>query len=740
MIITLFKNAKSPTNGEDLSVEEFNNSVKLGKYKELIEPIRQESDKKKRQEMKKYIPLVTISGTFANRSINGLKEHSGLICIDVDDYDPNEIFETLKEDQFIYSMFRSASGNGVAIVVKIDGKRHVDSFIGLESYFANKYQIFVDKACKDVSRARFVSYDPKLFVNQDSKVFRKYVPKAKQIQKKKIPVVVTGNNDMDFLINQIEKSRVDLTDSDYVRFRDIGFALSEEFGENGRRYFHSICSQSDKYSTKICDDQFNKCLKHSGNGITIATLLYYAKQAGLSIVSPETKQITTVAVMTKKSGRGLHNAIQVLSEVDGIPEKVSKPIVEKIFNREDIGSENMLSKLDQIERFIDMEYDLKRNEITRFIENSGKEIDTVFMNSIWRKATKVVDEKISYEHIDRLIQSDFIESYNPLKDFFENNSHEEPEGLIRELAKCITSDSGMKPGNVVLDYKHDFIKKWLVGIIASIHGEHSPLLLALTGGQNTGKTQFFRRLLPKELSGYYAESKLDSGTDDELLMTQKLLICDDEFGGKSKLEAKKLKELTSKEYFTLREPYGRKNVTLKRLAVLCGTSNDDLLLNDPTGNRRIIPINVESIDHEAYNSIDKKLLFIEAYHEWKNGYDWNLTREDVDNLSKNTIQFEQIRPEKELIMRYFKESTLAEPLESVVGMQATEIKAHIERASGQRLSIAKIGQELKALGFEQVNRRINGHPRKVYQVVKIDNENSDSSKLDGISGNNLPWD
>ncbi len=101
-------------------------------------------------------------------------------------------------------------------------------------------------------------------------------------------------------------------------------------------------------------------------------------------------------------------------------------------------------------------------------------------------------------------------------------------------------------------------------------------MLVLCGPrQGTGKTEFFRRILPPELIRYYAESKLDAGKDDEILMTQKLLIMDDEMGGKNKKEDKRLKELISKQTFSLREPYGRHNVELNRISVLCGTTNDE---------------------------------------------------------------------------------------------------------------------------------------------------------------------
>ena len=195
------------------------------------------------------------------------------------------------------------------------------------------------------------------------------------------------------------------------------------------------------------------------------------------------------------------------------------------------------------------------------------------------------------------------------------------------------------------------------------------------------------------------------------------MIMDDELGGKSKQEAKRLKELTSKDEFTLREPYGRKNVRLKRLAVLCGTSNDELVLNDPTGNRRIIPINVLKINHELYNSINKKDLILEAYHLFKSGYDYRLNADDVKKLNNNTIEFEQVRHEAELISLYYIRPEYATGINTVELFTATEIKAKIEESSGQKLSQWKIGQELKALGFEQEVRKMFGKTQRLYKVV-----------------------
>ena len=138
-------------------------------------------------------------------------------------------------------------------------------------------------------------------------------------------------------------------------------------------------------------------------------------------------------------------------------------------------------------------------------------------------------------------------------------------------------------------------------------------------------------------------------------MCKKIILCDDEFGGKSKQEAKKLKELSSKQTFSIRKPYGRVHEELNRYAVLCGTSNDEEVINDPTGNRRILPIVVSETGWDAYEAIDKIDLFIEALHSHNlNGADaWQLSKAEVIMLNNHTMHNVQPAIEKEMLLNLF---------------------------------------------------------------------------------------
>jgi hypothetical protein len=94
------------------------------------------------------------------------------------------------------------------------------------------------------------------------------------------------SSEVEAIIQQIESKQIDIT-SAYSDWRNIGFAFADEFGENGRELFHRISRFYSDYSTQDCDRQFENCLKSNGQGISLKTFFFNAKQAGISISSPK---------------------------------------------------------------------------------------------------------------------------------------------------------------------------------------------------------------------------------------------------------------------------------------------------------------------------------------------------------------------------------------------------------------------------------------------------------------------
>jgi len=323
---------------------------------------------------------------------------------------------------------------------------------------------------------------------------------------------------------------------------------------------------------------------------------------------------------------------------------------------------------------------------------------------------------VSKDLIESIIFSENTPEFNPIAEYIEKNIHRKSTGNIDQLCKTIRSNTDMK--NV-------FIKKWLLSIIASYEGYPVRSVLSFVGGQNSGKTEWFRRLLPNNLKKYYAESKLDNGKDDDILMCQKLIVMDDEMGGKSKQDEKRFKELTSKSVFSLRAPYARHNEDFKRLALLCGTSNDPQLINDPTGNTRILPIEVLSIDHELFNSIDKDELFMEIYRAYESNEEWQLTKEELGKLNEVGRDFEQTPFERELILKFFRKNDDNGFSE---WLTATEIKDAIEINSRQKiLSMKKFGSELRSCLGNPKNKKINNVVLSRYEVIRTYSSNNTQS-------------
>jgi len=707
MLISHYKNVHDKQD-VDIEIDSFLEGVQTGKWQDIALEVRNAPNKEIKDLIKKKAPLVTISGSFAERKVEGLRKHSNFIAIDIDNLDdPAETKKRIGADPYIYAAFISISGQGLCLIIKIDGTRHLDAFNAIAAYLYNEYQLIVDQSGKDVSRARFVSYDPFLLINKKSATFKKYLPKKKEPKHPKVMVIKT---DFDAMIKQMDEKGINLCEdySDWVR---ICYAIVSEFQEHGREYFHTLSSHSSKYNSIDCDSQFDACLKnHSetkGKKSTIGTIYFHAKQNGIDIYSEHTKAIARFTTSQKAAGLSKDAIIETLEKQGGFSPEESKEIVEQIVSKDIKFKSDSVST--DIAAFVNT-YDLRRNLITRNIELNGKPIDDNDINSIFLDS-KAVFKESSKELITSILFSNRISTYNPLHEFFEQDLFQPTNFKYPNLDLLIRSVKSDTPNYDM------YITRWLLSAVASAYGIHSPLVLIFCGEkQGTGKTHWFRYLLPKELRYLFAESKMDAGKDDEILMCKKWFILDDEYGGKSKKEDKRLKELTSKEFINVREPYGRVSLDLRRLAVFCGTSNETQLLNDPTGNRRQIPLHILDIDHDLYNQCDKAALWRELYCMFQSGCEYTILKEDIMKLNEATEMFKLSTPEEDLIHKKIQPGGYTTYGE---WMSLTEIQQYLMvETKFNYLNMQRIGSILTSLGFEKQRKMLNQSKVMMYFVSR----------------------
>lgn len=98
------------------------------------------------------------------------------------------------------------------------------------------------------------------------------------------------------IVSHIEQKGIDITNG-YDNWLKVGFALTSEFQEAGRGFFHRVSRQSTEYKATDTDKQYNKCLSAHGDGISIATFFQMAKDAGIDISNPKEIQEPVVGTL-----------------------------------------------------------------------------------------------------------------------------------------------------------------------------------------------------------------------------------------------------------------------------------------------------------------------------------------------------------------------------------------------------------------------------------------------------------
>lgn len=700
--ISFYQNVYERKSLKSFMIDEILHDIKDGRWQNEFLRVSAEKNKEERTELKKKVPCFTGSGTFNDgREDKDIRDHSGFIICDIDEVDNiNETKTILSNDKYVYAVFTSISGKGVCFVVKIDGKKHAEAFDGLMEYYYNNYELRIDTSCRNVSRLRFVSFDPFLYHNPSSEKFKEYVVRPK-ISKKESSYLFVGS--------QFEKIIQNITSDicgSYTGWFEVGCAIASKYGEGGLKYFEHISQYRQSSKRKFAEVEVSKQYRYccaSHYGYTMSTFYHYAKLGGYEIRDREIDLIAKTAYYAKDRGNGNVESIfiqlkTILPEDTRLIETEQKEVIQAVlddpkYRPEGVKKENDVDIFTDVILYLRLNYKLTRNEITKFIENDGQVFEESDMNSLYIDLKKQFP-KIRYEDLLRIINSNETVTINPLKEYLKKIIWDGHDHLFK-LTKSIKTDTAD------LEWRSRMLKRWFIGMVENIHGGNCPLMLVLTGKQLTGKTSFFNQILPTELKKYYGESQLNTGgTDDKLLMTQKLIIYDDEFSGKSKQDSRVMKLLLSSKIFSMRAPYARKNMDFIRLAMLCGTANEDEVLNDPTGNRRLIVFKcLEMMDWDLYNDINKEQLLAQAFHLYETGHTSMISKEDKDVMDNQTFtKHYETTMEAELINKYFKPCLPKEGSFYTASDMLVYIKAETRENT---LYIQRFGRELRRLKFSR---------------------------------------
>lgn len=166
--VTIYENMINTSVPHYVSVKEVLNWIKIGRWAKIVQGVRDGMNKKT------DLPCVTWVGEFkvGDRTEEGISQFSGFAPLDFDmkeysDEQINDKIEELKEDPYIFAIWKSASGKGIHAIMRIHS---LENYRSHYRAIISKYE-GIDEKCSNKSRILFVSHDANLYINEDSLIF-----------------------------------------------------------------------------------------------------------------------------------------------------------------------------------------------------------------------------------------------------------------------------------------------------------------------------------------------------------------------------------------------------------------------------------------------------------------------------------------------------------------------------------------------------------------------------------------
>ena len=412
--------------------------------------------------------------------------------------------------------------------------------------------------------------------------------------------------------------------------------------------------------------------------------------------------------------------------------------------------------VEEIKSFLDGHISLRFNEITSRVEyeipadntdtHRFMPVNDRIVNSLWSQMSTIT--RVNIQDMYRVIESDYVPVFNPFKEYLNSlpqitqtstdNVSDEPgsckpvvlqqqnlcqsvqsvgeknhpsvgvqdqkqsvgeKDYIRELAQTVR----VKGGEQEQKLWHLYLKKWLVGMVASWISEDvvNNVILVLIGEQGAYKTTWFNYLLPPPLKQYfYTKTNANRMSKDDILtLAQYALVCCEELDTMRPAELNQLKAAVTMPSIDERAAYAHYHEHRKHIASFCGTGNNTQFLSDPTGNRRWLPFEVESILSPREHPFHYEGIYAQALSLYTSGFQYWFTKEEIQELNRHNKQFETPHLEHELVDLYFRR-----PIDSELGEFISVARAlqMISNGISQKLSAVNVGRAFSDLGFKRV--------------------------------------
>ena len=389
----------------------------------------------------------------------------------------------------------------------------------------------------------------------------------------------------------------------------------------------------------------------------------------------------------------------------------------------DSRGDSKTATVEEIKFFLDGHISLRFNEITSRVEYENPADNTDahrfipvndrIVNSLWSQMSTIT--RVNIQDMYRVIESDYVPVFNPFKAYLNNLCQSVKSVGDRDYIQELTQTVRVKGGDQEQMLWHLYLKKWLVGMVASWLSDDvvNNVILVLIGEQGAYKTTWFNYLLPPPLKQYfYTKTNANRMSKDDILtLAQYALVCCEELDTMRPAELNQLKAAVTMPSIDERAAYAHYHEHRKHIASFCGTGNNTQFLSDPTGNRRWLPFEVESIVSPRDHPFHYEGIYSQALVLYESGFQYWFTKEEIQELNRHNRQFETPHLERELVSLYFRV-----PKEGENGMFMTSARAIqiIGTGISQKLNPTRVGLSFNELGFQ----RVRYHGIRGYLVIQ----------------------
>ena len=301
--------------------------------------------------------------------------------------------------------------------------------------------------------------------------------------------------------------------------------------------------------------------------------------------------------------------------------------------------------------------------------------------------------------VERLLKSNYVDNYHPFYAYMSQLPKWDGKDRILPLAQRVDDTPIWTNG----------FRRWLLALTAQWMGMHhrcantlTPLLISQRQGMS--KSTFCRLLMPPELREYYIDKfDLNAKANVEMKLAQFGLINLDEFDRYSNTAMATLKNLVQLKTLSVKKSYATYYLQLGRIASFIGTSNQTELLNDPTGSRRFLcievkhPIDCSPIDYpQLYAQL--KTMVEQGERVWMNS-------EEETALQEHNLYFKRLRPDEEVFFHLYQFPTESDP---GILQGAAEIHRHLCKGNPSAMrgiNVMQLGRTLSSLGLKRVKTK-----------------------------------